>query len=60
MLGSALLGTIGVFVAGAGTDPITTTWFRCAFGLIGLTVWMFARGHVRHLLPRRAAARCRG
>jgi drug/metabolite transporter (DMT)-like permease len=53
VLGSGLLGTIGVFVAGAGTDPITTTWFRCAFGLIGLTVWMIARGDARAVLPRR-------
>jgi drug/metabolite transporter (DMT)-like permease len=52
-LGGALLGTIGVFVAGAGTGPVTTTWFRCAFGLVGLTVWMVARGSARALLPRR-------
>jgi drug/metabolite transporter (DMT)-like permease len=55
LLGSALLGTIGVFVAGAGTDALTTTWFRCAFGLVGLTVWMLARGRVRDVLPRRSA-----
>lgn len=55
LLGSALLGTIGVFVAGAGTDAVTTTWFRCAFGLMGLTVWVLARGRVRELLPRRGA-----
>ncbi len=53
VLGGVLLGTIGVFVAGAGTDAVTTTWFRCAFGLIGLTAWMIARGRLRALLPRR-------
>jgi drug/metabolite transporter (DMT)-like permease len=55
VLGSALLGTIGVFVAGTETDPVTTTWFRCAFGLVGLTVWMLARGDLRAVLPRRGA-----
>ncbi|WP_395018422.1 DMT family transporter [Dongia sp.] len=53
VLGGVLLGTIGVFVAGAGTDAVTTTWFRCAFGLIGLTVWMIARRRRRALLPGR-------
>ena len=39
-LGNALLGTIGVFVHQAQTAPLTVTWFRCAFGLVGLTLWM--------------------
>ena len=50
MLGSIVLGTIGVFVYEAQADPLTITWFLCAFGLLGLTVWMAWReqlGHVR-------------
>lgn len=46
LLGSALLGTIGVFVYHAHADPITITWFRCAFGLAGLTLWMALRGQM--------------
>lgn len=37
LLGNALLGTIGIFVRQADADPLTATWFRCAFGLLGLT-----------------------
>ena len=40
VLGNALLGTIGVFVHEAQAAPLTVTWFRCAFGLVGLTLWM--------------------
>ncbi|MBA1276065.1 DMT family transporter [Stutzerimonas azotifigens] len=40
VLGSVILGTIGIFVHEAGTDPLTATWFRCAFGLLGLTLWI--------------------
>ena len=40
LLGSGLLGTIGVFVHAAHTQPLTATWFRCAFGLLGLTAWL--------------------
>ena len=42
-LGSLLLGTIGIFVHEAAADPLTTTWFRCAFGLLGLTLWAALR-----------------
>jgi drug/metabolite transporter (DMT)-like permease len=49
LLGSAVLGTIGVFLANAHADPMTATWFRCAFGLMGLTAWVLARGHGRCL-----------
>lgn len=49
LLGNALLGTIGVFVHQAGTDPLTTTWFRCAFGLLCLTLWLHSRGSLRSL-----------
>ena len=40
LLGSGLLGTIGVFVHEAQADPLSATWFRCAFGLLGLTAWL--------------------
>ncbi|MFE1570582.1 hypothetical protein ACFIQG_02015 [Comamonas odontotermitis] len=40
LLGCMLLGTVGVFVQEAHAAPITATWFRCAFGLLGLTAWM--------------------
>ncbi|WP_051248773.1 DMT family transporter [Acidovorax sp. JHL-9] len=40
VLGNALLGSIGVFVHEAQAAPSTVTWFRCAFGLLGLTLWM--------------------
>ncbi len=43
LLGSMLLGTIGVFVHRADADPLTATWFRCAFGLLGLTCWVLWR-----------------
>jgi drug/metabolite transporter (DMT)-like permease len=43
ILGSALLGTIGVFVHEANASPITATWFRCAFGLLGITAWLAIR-----------------
>ena len=49
VLGCALLGTIGIFVHEAHADPLTATWFRCAFGLIGLTVWIMARRQMRFL-----------
>jgi drug/metabolite transporter (DMT)-like permease len=57
ILGNLLLGTIGVFVHEANAHPLTVTWFRCAFGLLGLTVWMLLRGQMRRVcLPRRAWA----
>jgi len=43
LLGSAVLGTIGIFVHEAHTDPLTATWFRCAFGLLCLTFWLLLR-----------------
>ena len=49
LLGNALLGTIGVFVHQANTDPLTATWFRCAFGLLGLTAWLLSRRQTRFL-----------
>lgn len=47
--GCALLGTIGVFVHEAHADPLTATWFRCAFGLLGLTLWVALRRQTRSL-----------
>lgn len=38
ILGSILLGTIGIFVHEADAHPLTATWFRCAFGLLALTL----------------------
>ena len=46
VLGNALLGTIGVFVHEAQAAPLTVTWFRCAFGLIGLTLWTVSYTHL--------------
>lgn len=43
VLGSALLGSIGVFVHQAQASPLTATWFRCAFGWLGLTAWVLLR-----------------
>jgi drug/metabolite transporter (DMT)-like permease len=54
VLGCALLGTIGVFVHEAHADPLTATWFRCAFGLIGLTLWLTLRRQTRYLRLTRA------
>ena len=48
-LGSLVLGTIGVFVHESAVHPLTATWFRCAFGLLGLTVWIALRRQF-HLL----------
>lgn len=49
VLGCALLGTIGIFVNKAHADPLTATWFRCALGLIGLTLWVTLRRQTRFL-----------
>lgn len=53
LLGNILLGTIGVFVHQAHADPLTATWFRCAFGLLGLTLWLLGRWqlHCLRLAP---------
>ncbi|KDB07804.1 protein of unknown function DUF6 transmembrane [Burkholderia sp. lig30] len=49
VLGCALLGTIGIFVSEAHADPLTATWFRCALGLVGLTLWVTWRRQTRSL-----------
>ena len=55
VLGSVVLGTIGLFLHQSGADPLTATWFRCAFGLLGLTLWAVCRRQLRSLLPGRKA-----
>lgn len=56
LVGSGLLGTIGVFVHEAHADPLSATWFRCAFGLLGLTAWLSWRRQLGALkLDLRAA-----
>jgi drug/metabolite transporter (DMT)-like permease len=35
----ALLGTLGVFLLESGSDAASAAWFRCAFGLLALTLW---------------------
>ena len=55
VLGSIVLGTIGIFVHEADAHPLTATWFRCAFGLLGLTLWILLRRQVGQLrLSRRS------
>lgn len=53
--GGLLLGTIGVFVEEAGQHPLTTVWFRCAFGLLALLLWGAASGRLGELRLRGAA-----
>jgi drug/metabolite transporter (DMT)-like permease len=50
--GGLLLGTIGVFVEEAGQHPLTTVWFRCAFGGAALLLWGAATGRLRELALR--------
>jgi drug/metabolite transporter (DMT)-like permease len=47
--GGLLLGTIGVFVEEAGQHPLTTVWFRCAFGLLALLLWGALSGRLAEL-----------
>ena len=57
VLGSMVLGTVGVFVHEAGAAPITAVWFRSVFGLLGLGAWLLWRGQwsqlrlTRHTAP---------
>ena len=44
--GGVLLGTLGVFVQEAAQDPLTTVWFRCAFGALALAAWAAATGRL--------------
>ncbi|MET0209446.1 MAG: DMT family transporter [Burkholderiaceae bacterium] len=54
--GGVLLGTIGIFVEEAGTDPVSTVWFRCLFGLLALLAWGAARGTLGSLTGLRGRA----
>jgi drug/metabolite transporter (DMT)-like permease len=55
--GGLLLGTLGVFIEEAGQPALTAVWFRCAFGLLALTLWFAATRRWKELrLPRRDAA----
>lgn len=44
--GGILLGTIGVFIEEANQHPFTAVWFRCAFGLLTLTIWGAVTGRL--------------
>jgi drug/metabolite transporter (DMT)-like permease len=57
-LGGLILGTLGVFLLESGSDPASAAWFRCAFGLLALTLWAWAarRAPLWHL-PAGTAAR---
>jgi drug/metabolite transporter (DMT)-like permease len=50
--GGLLLGTIGVFVEEAAQHPLTTVWFRCAFGAAALLLWGTAGGRLGELRLR--------
>lgn len=50
--GGLLLGTLGVFVEEAGQDPVTTVWFRCAFGAMTLLAWGLATRRLGELRLR--------
>ncbi len=56
VLGSALLGSIGIFVHMAQAGALTATWFRCAFGLLGLTAWLLWRRQLHALRLARSTA----
>ena len=56
LLGCVLLGTIGIFLHEAHADPLTATWFRCAFGLLGMSVWVMLRRQTRFLRLTRSTA----
>lgn len=45
-LALAVSGTVGAFVAEAGIDPMTTVFWRCAFGALFLVLWNLAFGHL--------------
>ncbi|MCD2166681.1 DMT family transporter [Comamonas koreensis] len=40
----------------AQAGALTATWFRCAFGLLGLTAWLLWRGQLRFLRLDRSTA----
>ncbi|MBX3609375.1 MAG: DMT family transporter [Hydrogenophaga sp.] len=42
--GGAILGTLGVFLLESGSSAAAAAWFRCAFGLLALTLWAGCSG----------------
>jgi drug/metabolite transporter (DMT)-like permease len=57
-LGGLILGTLGVFLLESGSDPASAAWFRCAFGLLALTLWAWvARRAPLWRLPAGTAVR---
>ena len=55
--GGLLLGTLGVFVQEAGQDPLTTGWYRWAYGAAALLLWTAATGRWAELRLRGAGPR---
>lgn len=55
LVGGLLLGTLGAFVEEAGQDPLTTVWFRCAFGALALSLWGGVSGRIAELRLRGTA-----
>lgn len=45
-LAMAIAGTVGAFVTEAGLDPVTTVFWRCAFGALFLAAWCLLRGYL--------------
>lgn len=48
-----LIGSVGVFAHEGGQDPVTTVFFRCAFGSAFLIAWGLLRGQFRGLMRER-------
>ena len=42
----AIVGTVGAFAVEAGLDPVTTVFWRCAFGTVFLGAWCLIRGYL--------------
>ncbi len=56
-LAMVIIGTVGAFATEAGLDPITTVFWRCAFGATFLGLWCLWRGYLpdRSLSSKRLA-----
>ena len=52
-----IVGTVGAFAVEAGLDPVTTVFWRCAFGTVFLGAWCLIRGYLpdKNLSPARLA-----
>ena len=46
-LALAVSGTVGAFALEAGVDPLTTVFWRCAFGAAFLMTWSLAFGYLK-------------